>query len=59
MQIDEAKEILNEAGYLLEDKYMDDMDRELDNTLVLNKIEKALKDAGYNKCVIKGDSVYV
>lgn len=59
MQIDEAKEILNEAGYLLEDKYMDDMDRELDQTLVLNKIEKALKDAGYKKCGIKGDSVYV
>ena len=59
MQIDEAKEILNEAGYLLEDKYMDDMDDELDQTLELNKIEKALKDAGYKKCGIKKDTIFV
>lgn len=59
MQIDEAKEILNEAGYLLEDKYMDDMDRELDQTISLSNILQAIKAAGYKKCGIKNDSVYV
>lgn len=48
----------NEA-YIKEDKYMDDMDDELDKTLLLNKIEKALKEAGYKKCGIKKDTVYV
>lgn len=31
MQLIEAKEILNKNGYLLEDKYMDDLDTELDD----------------------------
>lgn len=59
MNLNEAQKILNQAGYLLEDKYMDDMDRELDQTLLLNNIEQALKDAGYKKCGIKNDEVYV
>lgn len=59
MDLNEAKEILKNRGYLLEDKYMNDMDKELDQSLVLNKIVTALKDAGYTKCGIKGDSVYV
>lgn len=59
MDLKEAQKILNKAGYLLEDKYMDDMDKELDQTLLLNNIEQALKDAGYNKSGIKNDSVYV
>ena len=59
MDLKEAQKILNKAGYLLEDKYMNDLDKELDQTLLLNKIEQALKDAGYNKSGIKNDSVYV
>lgn len=59
MELKEAQKILNKAGYLLEDKYMDDMDKELDQTLLLNNIEQAIKDAGYNKSGIKDDSVYV
>ena len=59
MDLKEAQKILNKAGYLLEDKYMDDMDKELDQTLLLNNIEQALKDAGYNKSGIKDDTVYV
>ena len=59
MDLKEAQKILNKAGYLLEDKYMDDMDKELDQTLLLNNIEQAIKDAGYNKSGIKDDSVYV
>lgn len=59
MRLDEAKEILKNAGFILEDKYMNDMDIELDQTLLLNKIEKALKEAGYKKCGIKKDAVYV
>jgi len=31
MRLDEAKEILKKNGYLLEDKYMDDLDAELDD----------------------------
>ena len=59
MDLNEAQKILNKAGYLLEDEYMDDMDKELDQTLLLNKIEQVLKNAGYKKCGIKNDSVYV
>ena len=59
MQLDEAKEILKNNGFILEDKYMNDMDDELDQTLLLNKIEKSLKEAGYKKCGIKNDTVYV
>ena len=59
MQLDEAKEILKNAGLIVEDKYMDDMDNELNQTLALNKIVTALKDAGYKKCGIKNDAVYV
>ena len=59
MDLKEAQKILNKAGYLLEDKYMDNMDKELDQTLLLNKIEQAIKDAGYNKSGIKDDTVYV
>lgn len=59
MDLNEAQKILNKAGYLLEDEYIDNMDDELDQTLLLNKIEQALKDAGYKKCGIKNDTVYV
>lgn len=59
MLLKEAKEILKKAGYLLEDKYIDEMDKELDQTLVLNKILDAVKAAGYKKCGIKHDAVYV
>ena len=31
MNLNEAKELLKKNGYLLEDKYMDDMDKELDD----------------------------
>lgn len=43
MDLNEAKEILNDAGYLLEDKYMDDMDRELDEISGGNKDLAELK----------------
>jgi len=59
MDLNEAQKILNKAGYLLEDKYMDEMDKELDQTLILNNILDAVKAAGYKKCGIKNDSVYV
>ena len=59
MQINEAKEILNEAGYLLEDKYMDDMDRELDTTVTMNTMLKELKKYGYKTSAITNSSIYV
>ena len=59
MDLNEAQKILNKAGYLLEDKYMDDMDKELDQTVLLNNIVDAVKAAGYKKCGIKNDEVYV
>lgn len=31
MELNEAKEVLKKNGYLLEDKYMDDLDKELDD----------------------------
>ena len=59
MDLNEAQEILNKAGYLLEDKYMDDMDKELDQTISLSNILQAIKAAGYKKCGIKNDKIYV
>lgn len=58
-ELHESLEIIKKAGFLIEDKYMDDMDKELDQTVLFNKIVEALKAAGYTKCGIKGDSVYV
>ena len=47
MQLDEAKEILKKAGLIVEDKYMDDMDDELDSTIsfstIKNIVEKKYK----------------
>ena len=53
MDLKEAQKILNKAGYLLEDKYMDDMDKELDQTLLLNNIEQALNSAFIISCIFK------
>lgn len=44
MQLEEAKKILKDAGYLLEDKYMDDMDDELEEILRKNKNSKDLDE---------------
>ena len=59
MDLNEAQKILNKAGYLLEDKYMDDMDKELDQTVTLNNILSGLQKEGYKISGIKNDAVYV
>ena len=59
MELNEAQKILNKAGYLLEDKYMDDMENELDQTIKLSNILDAIKKQGYKKCGIKRDVIYV
>lgn len=39
MDLNEAAEVLKQHNYImLEDKYMDDMNRELDQSLLLNNI---------------------
>lgn len=47
MQLSEAKKILKNAGFICEDKYMDDMDDELDSTIsfstIKNIVEKKYK----------------
>jgi hypothetical protein len=42
MNINEAQKILNKAGYLLEDKYMDDMEDELDSTISFGEIRNSI-----------------
>lgn len=42
MDLNEAQEILNKAGYLLEDKYMDDMEDELDSTISFGEIKNSI-----------------
>ena len=59
MNINEAQKILKNAGYLLEDKYMDEMDKELDQTVTLNTILSGLQKEGYKISGIKNDSIYV
>jgi hypothetical protein len=59
MELNEAIERLDKAGFLVEDKYMDDMDKELDHTVTLNNILSGLKEEGYEISGIKNDKVYV
>ena len=58
MELDEAIETLNKAGFIVEDKYMDDMENELDQTISLNNILDTIKKL-YKKCGIKRDVIYV
>ena len=58
MELDEALETLNKAGFIVEDKYMDDMENELDQTISLNNILDTIKKL-YKKCGIKRDVIYV
>lgn len=44
MNLNEAKQILRNAGYIVEDKYMDDMDDELEEILRKNKNSKDLDE---------------
>jgi hypothetical protein len=57
----EAYKALKSAGYtiLKEDKYMDDIENELDQTVALSNILDSIKKQGYKKCGIKNDAIYV
>lgn len=54
MQLDEAKQILNRAGLIVEDKYMDDMDDELDSTISFGEIKNII-DKKYKTEIVKDE----
>ena len=43
MNLESAKKLLLENGYILEDKYMDDMEDELDTTISFSAIRKIVE----------------
>ena len=57
MDLFEAQKILNKAGYLLEDKYMDDMEDELDSTISFGEIKNII-DKKYETKIVN-DELYV
>lgn len=54
MDLNEAQKILNKAGYLLEDKYMDDMEDELDSTISFGEIKNFI-DKKYKTEIVKDE----
>lgn len=56
MRLEEAKRILKNAGYILEDKYMDDMDDELDSAITFGTI-KNIVEKKY-KTEVKNNKLY-